>query len=161
MKTPLLEDFKKLLESVLEKQGLTYQDLVDKIGWHRNRLGKYLSGERGIGLPEIEEIAKALGVKPHALISDKEIEPIVLKPSPGEALEMLKDILDSYEKIPHWLRNDLEQKDKKSLQGLFDILKVFAALDDSQKAAAIQFMEALGRGLSASSAIDDDQKKSK
>lgn len=54
------------------KRGLSQDEFADLIGMHRTFEGQLERGQRGMNIVELPRIARALGVKPSALIPEKQ-----------------------------------------------------------------------------------------
>ncbi len=60
--------FGKKVQRLRKSMDLSQEDLAEKVGIHRNHVGRIERGETNPPLPTIEKIARALKVKPDELL---------------------------------------------------------------------------------------------
>jgi transcriptional regulator with XRE-family HTH domain len=68
-KDPILVAFGQALRDARKTAGLTQEKLADKAGLDRAYVGSVERGERNVALVNIVRLARALGVKPGALVN--------------------------------------------------------------------------------------------
>lgn len=68
--TPEYEYFRSLLVAAREKAGFTQAEVSAKLGRPQSFVAKYEGGERRLDVLEFVQICTALGVDPHAILSE-------------------------------------------------------------------------------------------
>jgi len=68
--TPEYEHFRSLLVVARERAGLTQAEVATRLGRPQSFVAKYEGAERRLDVVEFVEVCNALGVDPHAVLSD-------------------------------------------------------------------------------------------
>lgn len=62
--------FGRRVRELRQAQGLSQEGLAERSGLHRTYISSLERGRRNVGLDNVHTLAKALGVKPSALLED-------------------------------------------------------------------------------------------
>lgn len=68
--TPEYEHFSSLLVTAREKSGLTQSEVAARLGRPQSFIAKYEGGERRLDVVEFIQVCAALGIDPHAVLSE-------------------------------------------------------------------------------------------
>jgi len=68
--TPEYEYFRTILVAAREKAGLTQAEVSARMGRPQSFVAKYEGGERRLDVVEFVEVCAALGVDPHAVLTE-------------------------------------------------------------------------------------------
>lgn len=68
--TPEYEHFRSLLVTAREKAGLTQAEVSTRLGRPQSFVAKYEGGERRLDVVEFVQVCAALGVDPHAILTN-------------------------------------------------------------------------------------------
>jgi transcriptional regulator with XRE-family HTH domain len=124
------EILKKNILKSIEKLGWSQNRLAKEAGLYQPQISKWLNGEQTPGLDSLDKLAQTLGIDVADLLrEDSEPTPRVIKPTPEEALEIIRKALTAAK----------EPKGIPTLPGpIFDLLKRMRPEDESAVANAIR-----------------------
>ena len=71
----VLRDFGRRVSAARAERGITQMDLAHKAGLHPTYIGQIENGRRNVALLNVYALAKALGVDPADLTSDRKAKP--------------------------------------------------------------------------------------
>jgi len=68
MTSPKIDSAGEAIRAMRVEQGLSVQQLAERIGWDKGRLSKFENNKLALSLPVIEKIARALEMSPAAIV---------------------------------------------------------------------------------------------
>lgn len=71
-----MQIFEQRVSALMDRQGISKQELADRIGMDRSNLSKILRGVQGCTLDTLFAIAEGLSVDPGELVSKKHLRKI-------------------------------------------------------------------------------------